>query len=181
LKKQPTDLENLTFCSDFRVRFCFSALKVIFMLKYSFLFQIRTGSRLLYDRVIIDAPCTLDASIRHLLIHGKCGWLDESGTVDEHITNLQKRLIYNGARLLAPGGVMVYSTCSFCKGQNEDVVQWLLTKMPNQFELLPLDFPEAGKLIASPSALENCVRFYPKHSGTSGMFISKLRKLKPLD
>lgn len=51
-----------------------------------------------------------------------------------------------------------------------------LIQLPNQFELIPFELPGAGRNIASPSSLPHCVRFYPKHSGTSGMFISKLRK-----
>ena len=43
---------------------------------------------------------------------------------------LQRALLRNGFRLLRPGGVLVYSTCSFLRRQNEDIVEWLLTQEP---------------------------------------------------
>lgn len=68
---------------------------------------------------MIDAQCTLDASVRHILQFGKLGWKAFSPALTKETSDLQKRLIANGFRLLAPGGSMVYSTCSFCREQNE--------------------------------------------------------------
>lgn len=131
-----------------------------------------------YDRVILDAQCTLDASIRHLLKHNKCGWIDFEGDPTETISTLQKKMIYNAYRLLAPGGTLVYATCSFCNAQNEDVVRWLVSHEPKTAKVVPIEWPENFASLVSPGHLEHTVRFYPKHSGTSGMFIAKIMKLK---
>lgn len=100
------------------------------MIEYAlhiFLLNITTHPCLYFPaQVLIDAQCSLDASVRHLLKYNKVGWLDFEAPSDDSIVHLQKRLIYNGFRLLAPGGYLIYSTCSFCKSQNERVVQWLL-------------------------------------------------------
>ncbi|KAN0043130.1 hypothetical protein ACTA71_010767 [Dictyostelium dimigraforme] len=130
----------------------------------------------LYDKVIVDAECSLDASIRHLLKYSKVSRnldLEKS----KQLTALQKGLIENGFKLLKPGGHLVYSTCSFSKDQNESVVQYLLNKYPETAKLIP-SFTQNETIIPfSPGFIENTYRFYPKN-GTSGMFISKIEKVK---
>jgi len=80
---------------------------------------------------------------------------------------------------------MVYSTCSFCTSQNEDIVQYLLDTCPAA-RLLPIQLAtqstsasESDENIVIPwdkGSLENTMRFYPKSSMTSGMFIAKITK-----
>lgn len=48
----------------------------------------------------------------------------------ESIEKLQRGLIHNGFKILKPGGVLVYSTCSLQECQNEDVIRWLLAEEP---------------------------------------------------
>lgn len=43
---------------------------------------------------------------------------------------LQRALLLNGFRLLRSGGILVYSTCSFMRRQNEEIVEWLLAQEP---------------------------------------------------
>jgi 16S rRNA C967 or C1407 C5-methylase (RsmB/RsmF family) len=146
-------------------------------LLYSQDWRIRAASDQLYDRVMVDAQCTLDASVRHLLNYNKVGWLGFDGNVNSAVVNLQKQLIYNGFRMLKPGGYLVYSTCSFCEKQNEDVVRWLLQKFSGVAELTPISFgPHGPKISEGTEPLT--VRFYPSQSGTSGMFIAKILKKK---
>jgi len=99
------------------------------------------------------------------------------------LSKLQKRLIYNGFRLLKPNGVLVYSTCSFCTAQNEEVVQSLLDMCPSA-RVLPVtincynnDGNGVQQIPWDKGFLEYTVRFYPRASGTSGMFIAKITKI----
>eukprot|EP01132_Coremiostelium_polycephalum_P006222 gene6222-7751_t len=158
-------------------------------------FYMRYSNSQLYDRVIIDAECSLDASVRHLLCHSKIGrYLDQEKL--NSLTNLQKKLIQSGFNLLKEGGVLVYSTCSFCRDQNESVVGYLLNNNRNS-KLIPafgksslvkykednnnndfLNYIYQSELLPwSPGFIENTYRFYPKN-GTSGMFIAKILKIK---
>lgn len=132
----------------------------------------------LYDKILVDAQCTLDASIRHLLQYSKVGWIDFEGNPSAVISELQKKMLFNAFRLLKPGGSLVYSTCSFCNAQNEDVVQWLLTHQPNA-QVAPIVWPQSFAANVDPGHLPHTVRFYPKNSGTSGMFIAKIIKTAP--
>lgn len=77
----------------------------------------------------MDAQCTLDASIRHVLLFHKVGWKEFDTNIESTTTQLQQRMIFNAFRLLKPGGVLVYSTCSFSTAQNEEIVTWLLTNV----------------------------------------------------
>ncbi|KAM9961711.1 hypothetical protein ACTFIR_004570 [Dictyostelium discoideum] len=157
-KKKTFDLEDLYFSNTFFMRY-----------------SVGGG---LYDKVIVDAECSLDASIRHLLKYSKISRnldLEKS----KQLVNLQKGLIENGFKLLKPGGHLVYSTCSFSKDQNESVVQYLLNKYPETSKLIPSFTTQNDAIIIpfSPGFIENTFRFYPKN-GTSGMFISKIEKIK---
>lgn len=91
---------------------------------------------------------------------------------------------------------MVYSTCSFCVSQNEDIVNYLLQHEPSA-RVVPITLPrgEAGEKARekvdeegkeaegkeggapwSEGSLKHTVRLYPRQSGTSGMFIAKIIK-----
>ena len=87
--------------------------------------------------------------------------LEKKGKLSE-LVNLQRKLILTGCRLLKSGGVMVYSTCSLSKEQNEGVVSWLLEEVkPNAF-ILPVSFPDASATsIFKAGFLEGTVRFKP--------------------
>jgi len=111
--------------------------------------------------------------------------LEKKGKLSE-LVNLQRKLILTGCRLLKSGGVMVYSTCSLSKEQNEGVVSWLLEEVkPNAF-ILPVSFPDASATsIFKAGFLEGTVRFKPcvgvecstfkVYDG--GFFLAKLEKL----
>lgn len=107
-KRSNNALDNLFYCIDWKLQ---------------------NSSVHLYDRVILDAQCTLDASVRHLLQHNKLGVISSEQDADGDVTKLQKRLILNAFHLLKEGGYLIYSTCSFCQSQNEDVVMWLLDQV----------------------------------------------------
>ncbi|MBM4124888.1 MAG: 16S rRNA (cytosine(967)-C(5))-methyltransferase RsmB [Nitrospira sp.] len=72
-----------------------------------------------FDRILLDAPCSgLGVLRRHP--EGKWQKAEEGLTAQQM---LQHRLIENVSRLLRPGGVLVYSTCSTEPDENEDVVE----------------------------------------------------------
>jgi len=103
-----------------------------------------SSQQLLFDRVLVDAECSTDGSVVHVQKRldkqqqstGTTQW----GADDPILIELQKKLAATGFRLLRPGGLMVYSTCSLSEGQNEGVVRWLLKEFPNA-QLIPVEFP----------------------------------------
>src|SRR3990167_899378 len=51
----------------------------------------------------------------------------------------QKGLLLHASRLLKPGGVLVYSTCTFAPEENEAVVDWLIRKTQGALEAVPVN------------------------------------------
>lgn len=151
-KKTAKDAEDLVFASNW---------------------QHRSASWSLYDRVVCDAQCSLDASVRHLLQYQKVGWRVLDPNLASTMATLQRRLIANAYRLLKPGGVLVYSTCSFSRRQNEEVVQWLLDSRPGA---VTLPITESAGSPSVRAGIEHTLRYYPRYTGTSGMFIAKIGK-----
>ncbi|KAL3821410.1 hypothetical protein ACJIZ3_007315 [Penstemon smallii] len=132
-----------------------------------------------YDKVLVDAECTHDGSIKHIQKFKQWGWktlsrrvLDAERTDD--LTVLQLKLLTNGFRLLKAGGCLVYSTCSLTVAQNEDVVeQFLLQHVSAQLQEI-----EAAKNWPCRGArIPKTLRFDPLTSSTSGLFIAKFTKL----
>ncbi|CAI5731394.1 unnamed protein product [Hyaloperonospora brassicae] len=133
----------------------------------------------LYDKVLVDAECTHDGSIRHLQrLNTAVKWETyvhdhlNSSEVDRILT-LQHDLIRSGFNLLRPGGTMIYSTCSLSTKQNEDIVSRFLADET----LAKLDPIARGEDVpCQQGKLRGTLRFTPSHN-TSGLFIARIRKI----
>jgi 16S rRNA C967 or C1407 C5-methylase (RsmB/RsmF family) len=133
----------------------------------------------LFDRVLVDAECSTDGSLKHVqqrLMKKEKQRQEDDGpsspqlipqlTDDQQLADLvrlQQRLAESGFRLLKPGGYMVYSTCSLSEDQNEGVVSWLL-KQHAEARIVRVrfasDLPESSSLIKQ-GTLPGTVRFVP--------------------
>ncbi|KAF3948428.1 hypothetical protein CMV_025573 [Castanea mollissima] len=132
-----------------------------------------------YDKVLVDAECTHDGSIKHIQKFEHWGWttlqrrvLDAERT--DSLTTLQLKLLSNGFRLLKVGGSLVYSTCSLTVAQNEDVVQKFLKENASA-ELQEIN--AAKNWPCKSGQIPNTLRFDPLTSQTSGLFVAKFLKL----
>lgn len=132
-----------------------------------------------YDKVLVDAECTHDGSIKHIRKFEYWGWttlqhrvLDTERT--ENLSHLQLGLLTNGFRLLKVGGSLVYSTCSLTVTQNEDVVEQFLSQNPSA-ELQEVD--AAANWCCRSGRIPRTLRFDPSTSQTSGLFVAKITKL----
>ncbi|KAL1567317.1 hypothetical protein AAHA92_02807 [Salvia divinorum] len=132
-----------------------------------------------YDKVLVDAECTHDGSIKHIQKFEQWGWmtlprrvLDAERTDD--LTVLQLKLVTNGFRLLKVGGSLVYSTCSLTVAQNEDVIECFLSEHASA-KLLEID--AAKNWPCKQARVAKALRFDPVTSSTSGLFVAKFTKL----
>ncbi|CAF2145550.1 ribosomal RNA small subunit methyltransferase F isoform X1 [Brassica rapa] len=135
-----------------------------------------------YDKVLVDAECTHDGSIKHIQKFEQWGWttlerrvLDAERT-DTNLTALQLNLLRNGFRLLKQGGILVYSTCSLTHAQNEDVVDQFLAESSSA-ELQEIEM--AKEWPCRSGRTPKTVRFDPSTSATSGLFVAKIKKMAP--
>lgn len=117
------------------------------------------------DAVIADVPCSGLGVIRKKPdIRYKS--LDDLARLPE----IQSRILANAARYVRPGGVLVYSTCTILRRENEAVAQAFL-EAHGEFEPEAIRLPEA--LGEADRAM---VTLYPHRHETDGFFICKLRR-----
>jgi len=132
------------------------------------------GSRLpwksKFDKVLLDAPCTALGS-------GMGAFERWEPDHSAKISGLQKRMLFSAFDALKPGGEMVYSTCTYAKEENEEVVKNLLDNVPAaRLAETGLDVPHEPGLGEYGEEFRKCLRIYPQHLGSEGFFIAKIRK-----
>lgn len=124
-----------------------------------------------FDRVLVDAPCSGEGMFRK----------EEAAVREwspEHVETCavrQRKILDCAARCLAPGGRLVYSTCTFSPDENELCIASFLEDHP-EFELLPVDgFGRCGRNISDKFDLTFTRRIYPMDGG-EGQFVALLEK-----
>lgn len=118
-----------------------------------------------FDGVIADVPCSGLGVIRK-----KPDIRYKHITDMEALPELQLEILNQGARYVKPGGVLLYSTCTILKRENEDVVHGFLQGHPD-FSLEDLNLPE-GLSSQTPGMLT----LYQGIHDCDGFFLCKMRK-----
>jgi len=127
-----------------------------------------------FDRVLLDAPCSCEGVI------AKDATRKTSHTPEDvdYCSGRQDKLIEVAARMVKPGGILVYSTCSFAPEENEMVVDRLLQKSGN-IAVEPTKYGSSGLTsfggMTFDGQLKNARRLYPHMHDTTGFFIARLR------
>jgi 16S rRNA (cytosine967-C5)-methyltransferase len=123
-----------------------------------------------FERILVDAPCSSTGVIRR---HPDIKLLRRASDL-EALAAGQLRILAAASRMLAPGGRLLYSTCSVLPQENEDLVQRLLGTEPG---LAVAKMPRAADL--APGALERPVgiQLLPgAQAGTDGFYYACLEK-----
>lgn len=123
----------------------------------------------LFDRILLDAPCSGLGVIRR---NPEAKWRLNSGDITR-LAAVQKTLIKNAASLLKPGGTLLYSTCSTSVEENEEVVEDFLLYHSN-FVLENLNdlFPAWKELFE----FYGMFRAWPHRHNMDGFFAARIRK-----
>ncbi len=117
------------------------------------------------DAVIVDAPCSGLGIIRK-----KPDIRYKNLTETEALPALQKQILSNQANYVNPGGILMYSTCTVLKRENEEVVSAFLQEHPDFY-------PEALDLPALfPANTSGMLTLIPGQYDTDGFFICRLRR-----
>ncbi|KAL4439840.1 hypothetical protein ABPG75_002841 [Micractinium tetrahymenae] len=123
-----------------------------------------------FDRVLVDAPCS---GTGVLAKRADLRWRRTPQQV-EQLVALQAQLLDAAASLVAPGGLLVYSTCSIERAENEDQVAAFLARHDGVFALQPP--PAAAGLPADCLSGDGCLTMLPHVHGTDGAFAARLRR-----
>ena len=117
------------------------------------------------DAVLADVPCSGLGVIRK---KPDIRYKDLAPLA--RLPELQRRILDNVSRYVRPGGVLLYSTCTMLRRENEAVAEAFLADHP---EYSPEPFPLPEALGGEHRAM---VTLYPHRHGTDGFFICKLRR-----
>lgn len=128
-----------------------------------------------FDRVLVDAPCSGEGMFRKDPDAMQYWNLDYPAECAKR----QRTILKEAVKTLKPGGILVYSTCTFSPEEDEQIIAWLVKTYG--FNLLPVKkFPGMDSGVPEwadgNSDLQNCVRIFPQHFSGEGHFIAKLQK-----
>ncbi len=131
----------------------------------------------LFDRVLVDAPCTGEGTLRRR--GGRPP--RQSRSFLGYVTSAQRALLERAVRLTRPGGTILYVTCTFSPEENEAVVSDILGTMPVELEPLDLPVPHVRGVTEFEGArfdprVEGAARIYPHHLDSGGLFLARLRR-----
>jgi 16S rRNA (cytosine967-C5)-methyltransferase len=126
-----------------------------------------------FDRVLLDAPCS---DLGALASRPDARWRKSPKAI-ERLVEIQEQALLRAARVLRPGGVLVYSTCTVSRRENEDRVAALLAAAAAG-EVPALELEDLGARapgLASPVE-PRCLQLRPDRDRTTGFFISRLKR-----
>ena len=127
-----------------------------------------------FDKVLLDAPCSGEGRFLGTNVGTYRNW--STKTVKE-LAKLQKKLLKSAYQALKPDGIMVYSTCTLNKKENEEVLQWAIENL--NLKLLDIDMDLKEKMQGFTEGLDKriskAIRILPSKN-MEGFFVAKLRK-----
>lgn len=125
-----------------------------------------------YDAVLLDAPCTGLGVLRH---RPDIRWKRKPEDI-RSLRTLQVELLRTAAKLVKPGGVIVYSTCTLTREENESVVQEVVADASSglQWDDLRAQLPEPMQVLVSER--QGGLLITPEMFGTDGFYMARLRK-----
>lgn len=119
-----------------------------------------------FDYVICDAPCSGIGIVRRKP-EIKYKKFDEIKGIED----IQYNILVNASKYVKKGGVLIYSTCTIFKEEDEDIVERFL-KENNEFELSEIDVESLNR----DKSVNGIVKILPNIDKMDGFFISKMKK-----
>lgn len=130
-----------------------------------------------FDKILVDAPCSGEGMFRKSASM-MTAWENNGVAL---FAGLQKGILNEVAKMLKPGGTMLYSTCTFSPEENEQAIEYLLS-LDDSLELLEVPkavgfddgHPEWGNT-KNPELIK-CARIWPHRVKGEGHFVALIRK-----
>jgi len=121
------------------------------------------------DKVLVDAPCS---GLGTLSKKPDIKWKREPTDIPQ-LVEIQRNILENAARVVRPGGILVYSTCTIEPEENGDQVRSFLERH-EEFELERADAYLHPQLVSPDGFMET----YPHRHRMDGAFAARLRRVK---
>lgn len=133
-----------------------------------------------FQKILVDAPCSGEGMFHKEPTIMK-NW-EQYG--NEYYVKLQREILWEAVKMLAPGGMLLYSTCTFAPVEDEKMIEEVLSKHPD-LSLLPIikvggmedghpEWSESGR-----EDLTMTARFWPHKLEGQGHFAALLQKKGP--
>ena len=130
-----------------------------------------------FDKILVDAPCSGEGMFRKSPAIIK-NW-EQYGV--EYYQKLQREILPSAVKMLRPGGMLLYSTCTFSPEEDEDTLAFLLREYP---ELSMVDSPLSYEGFApgrpewadGPEEIKKAIRIWPHRMEGEGHFVALLKK-----
>jgi ribosomal RNA small subunit methyltransferase B len=125
-----------------------------------------------FDRVLADVPCS------------GLGVVEQKPEIKNTVTpqnlaeleKVQTQILENASRCVRPGGILVYSTCTVRKAENEEIIKRFLAAHP-EFILDSLKGDLGEKLEQGRKAERGFLQFYLERDGIDGFFIARMKRI----
>lgn len=128
------------------------------------IFEFKGGS---YDRVLLDPPCSGWGTAGK---HSDLRWAKTEEDIKK-MTRIQTAMLSRASKLVKPGGVLVYSTCTIIRDENDQIVEeFLLRNKDFEIDSASEYFPE--DLVSK----RGFVKTYPEFGHLDGAFCARLKK-----
>ena len=133
------------------------------------------------DRVLVDAPCSGLGTLRR---NPDLKWRQSPASVAE-LVEKQRAILASAARLVKPGGRLVYATCSLLPAENEAVAEAFaqahgdFVPLEAQAELERLKVEGAAGLASGGDGRTRYLRLWPHRHGTDGFFAAVWQRKSP--
>ena len=130
-----------------------------------------------FDKILIDAPCSGEGMFRKGSKKKK-NW-EQKGS--EPYAKLQREIVDDAVKLLKPGGMLLYSTCTFSPEENEQVIEYML-EHNDDLSLVPMkmcdgfDHGHPEWTLSKREDVKHCIRLWPHKIKGEGHFLALLQK-----
>lgn len=123
-----------------------------------------------FDIIAADVPCSGEGMMRK----------DEEAVTQwtpvlvKECAERQREIVDNAWQALRPGGILIYSTCTFNRPENEDIIEYLVNEL--EAESLDLQVPEEWNIYPSINSATHGYHFFPHRTRGEGLFLAAVRK-----
>ena len=120
-----------------------------------------------FDKILIDAPCSGEGMFRKdaSMIRS---WMEQG---PEYYAALQRDILQEAVKMLKPGGMILYSTCTFARRENEENIRYLTALRPD-LHTVPMEWCEGF----AEGDFKDCIRIFPHRVRGEGHFAALLQR-----